>query len=89
MLGPALLAALGARTRTDRATAAADARDLRTRAFTLFENAYDQCRRAVNYLRWNHGDVESYTPVLRPRVRSPRAGAATTTERAPEVTQDA
>ena len=36
----------------------------RARAFTLFFNAYDQCRRAVGYLRWNEDDADQVAPTL-------------------------
>ncbi|HEX4334524.1 MAG TPA: hypothetical protein VH062_01350 [Polyangiaceae bacterium] len=38
--------------------------DLRTRAFTLFVNAYDQVRRAVSYLRWDDDDAGTVAPSL-------------------------
>jgi hypothetical protein len=34
----------------------------RARAFTLFMNAYDACRRVVAFLRWNEGDADSIAP---------------------------
>jgi hypothetical protein len=61
-LGPQLLAALGT---GDKATKVdADAIDTRNRAWTLFADAYDQCRRAVTYLRWNEGDADTIAPSL-------------------------
>jgi hypothetical protein len=44
----------------------------RIRAFTLFVNIYDACRRAIAYIRHDHGDAESIAPTLffRPRRRS-------------------
>lgn len=38
--------------------------DLRLRAFTLFSRTYDDARRAVTYLRWQHGDVDAIVPSL-------------------------
>lgn len=38
--------------------------DLRTRAFTLFTKTYNDVRRAVAYLRWNEGDVDTIIPSL-------------------------
>lgn len=39
-------------------------KDLRTRAFSLLCSYYDQARRAVTYLRWNNGDLDSIAPSL-------------------------
>lgn len=38
--------------------------DLRMRAFTLFVRAYDDARRAIAYLLWHEGDVDSVIPSL-------------------------
>ncbi len=38
--------------------------ETRQRAFTLFVQAYDQVRRAVSYLRWDHGDADRIVPSL-------------------------
>jgi hypothetical protein len=62
-LGPLLLAALGAREHATAASASGLA-DLRRRTFTLFVNAYDQCRRAATYLRWDAGDADELVPSL-------------------------
>ncbi|WP_438019368.1 hypothetical protein WMF18_09980 [Sorangium sp. So ce315] len=62
-LGPQLLAALGVREH-GAAPGPSDAAEKRTRAYTLFVNAYDQTRRAVAYLRWNEGDVDAIAPSL-------------------------
>lgn len=64
-LGPQILIALGERNQP----AAADpgkmgAAERRQRAFTLFANAYDQCRRAAAYLRWDHGDADELVPSI-------------------------
>jgi hypothetical protein len=72
-LGPELLAALGSRGLADRQRSNPEARDLRARAFTLLVNAYEECMRAVTYLRWYEKDAEAFTPSLRPRSRTPRA----------------
>ena len=40
------------------------AENTRDRAFTLFVQAYDQVRRAVQYLRWQHHDANQYAPSL-------------------------
>jgi hypothetical protein len=41
----------------------------RARAFTLFARAYDQCRRALAYLRWEHGDADEIAPSIYARRR--------------------
>jgi len=48
--------------------------DLRTRAFSLAWNYYDQARRAVMFLRWTVGDVDSIAPSLyKGRIKRRRA----------------
>jgi len=44
-----------------------DAALTRRRFYTLFYTAYDQVRRAVNYLRWDHDDADEYAPSLHVR----------------------
>lgn len=39
-------------------------RRTRARAFTLFTEVYDICRRGVTYLRWHEGDAERFVPSL-------------------------
>jgi hypothetical protein len=58
-LGPAVLVAAAAKKHKNTDT---DAQ--RTRAFTLLVNAYDACRRALAYLRWKEGDMDSIAPSL-------------------------
>ncbi len=41
-------------------------RNDRARAYTVLVRAYDQCRRAVTFLRWCHGDAEQWVPPLHP-----------------------
>jgi hypothetical protein len=48
---------------------------LRAQAFALFTQAYDECRRAVAYLRWHEGDAEVIVPSLYPRRGKHGAGA--------------
>ena len=62
-LGPLLIAALGVREHAVTVTPV-EAADRKLRAFTLFNGAYDQVRRAVSYLRWNEGDADSLAPSL-------------------------
>ncbi len=49
----------------------------RARAFTLMYRAYDACRRAVSYLRWEQGDADEFMPPLmkKAQVRKASAGA--------------
>ena len=70
-LGRELLAAIGAREAPN-----VEVLDQRTRAFTLLVRAYDTCRRAVAYLRWAEGDVDTIVPSL--FKRSPRRAAGAT-----------
>jgi hypothetical protein len=78
-LGPELLAALGSRGLAEKQRSSPETRDLRARAFTLLLNAYEECARAVTYLRWHEDDAEAFAPTLRPRSRAPRAAAPTET----------
>jgi len=64
-----------------------DALEVRKRAFTLFMRAYGQVRRAVHYLRSEHGDADRLAPPLTgKRKRAPRKSqkdeAAVSTESA-------
>jgi hypothetical protein len=43
-----------------------DPRHVRAQAFTLFARAYDECNRAVEYLRYHHGDGGGIVPSLYP-----------------------
>ncbi|MEJ7729867.1 MAG: hypothetical protein WKG00_11665 [Polyangiaceae bacterium] len=62
-LGAELITALGARfLPSGEALPVAAAATRRARAFTLFMNAYDACRRVVAFLRWNEGDADSIAP---------------------------
>lgn len=59
LLGPRILVALSERDQKAVAEPGEmSASERRQRAFTLFANAYDQCRRAATYLRWNEGDAD-------------------------------
>jgi len=83
-LGPEILIALGARDRP--VSDGLSPTDLRVRAFTLFINAYEQCRRAANYLRWNQQDADEFAPSLRPRgPRRPGEGGDEDEPEAPEA----
>jgi hypothetical protein len=69
--GSQLHIALGAK-RLGGAAKAVDSQATRERAFTLFVRAYDECRRAVAYLRWHEGDADEYAPSI--YVRRKRRG---------------
>jgi len=38
--------------------------DVRQRAFSLFASIYEECRRAIAYLRWHERDAEAIAPSL-------------------------
>jgi hypothetical protein len=59
-LGPELLSAFG----RPGAAAAKKRAERRARAFTLMADAYDDCRRAVAYLRWNEKDADEIAPSI-------------------------
>ena len=52
------------------------ARFVRAQAYTLFVRTYDECRRAVTYLRWRQGDALQIVPPLRPRRTAHRSMGA-------------
>jgi hypothetical protein len=65
LVGPQILIALGERNQSvDTRRGSADLVERRARAYSLFWKAYDQCRRAASYLRWNHGDADEFAPSL-------------------------
>jgi hypothetical protein len=64
-LGWELRSQLGARGIADHPFAEApDAQTTRLRAFTLLARVYDECRRAVIFLRWHDGDADAIAPSL-------------------------
>lgn len=86
-LGPLLIQAFGRRQQgTDGAGKLGEAQDRLSRAYTLFFNAYDACRRAVAFLRWREGDADNFAPTLRPAVRRQRpSGDETGDSETPEA----
>jgi hypothetical protein len=75
-LGPLLLRAVALREHGP-VPPPADAASARARAFTLFVRAYDECRRAVSYVRWHDGDEDDFAPSLyKKRAGRGAAGAA-------------
>lgn len=78
-LGVRLLAALAAKPgKGSSAPKITDAGDRRARAISLVAKAYEECRRAVAYLRWHDGGDGDLAPSLlqKPRGRRPNAEKA-------------
>ncbi len=75
ILGTELLVALGEREVAGLKKTPSNAQELRARAFTLFVRAYDECRRAVAYLRWKEDDADAIAPSLFKRRGSASRGA--------------
>lgn len=65
LLGERLLRLVGVR--DEQPARAAEAHADRQRAFTLFDLAYEEGRRAVAFLRWNAGDADELMPSIRSR----------------------
>lgn len=65
LLGERFLRLLGER--DEQPARAAEAHADRQRAFTLFDQAYEEGRRAVAFLRWNDGDAHELVPSIRSR----------------------
>ena len=68
------------------------ARQIRARAFKLFIEAYDEVRRAIVWLRWEHGDADGLAPSLyikrgkaraKKEAKSGQGAASETTKDAP------
>jgi hypothetical protein len=78
-LGMRLLAALATKPgKGSSAPKLTDAADRRARAISLVAKAYEECRRAVAYLRWHDGGDSELAPSLlqKPRGRRPNAEKA-------------
>jgi hypothetical protein len=54
----------------------ADTADRLARAFTLLQTAYNACRRAAGYLRWEQGDVDDLAPPLTRKTPGRKPGSA-------------
>lgn len=54
----------------------ADAADRLARAFTLLSVAYNACRRAAAYIRWEQGDVDDLAPPLTRKTPGRKPGSA-------------
>lgn len=62
LLGRRLMTAVG--TRKHALATVAQAQAQRQRNFTLFSHSYDQVRRAISFLRWDHEDIDQICPSL-------------------------
>lgn len=93
-LGMRLLAALASKPgKGASAPKLTDAADRRARAISLVAKAYEECRRAVAYLRWHDGGDSELAPSLlqKPRGRRPNAekAAAAAADDAKSATDEA
>jgi len=70
-LGVQLIISIGRRSDTgpDFSPGGLDPADVRLRAYTLLRAAYDECLRAVTYLRWSFEDAQLVVPPMRRFVR--------------------
>lgn len=73
-LGTKLLVALGVRD-AGGAMPDEDGDELRSKAFTLLVNRWDEVRRVVTFLRWHHDDVDEFAPSLYAGARGSRRAA--------------
>src|SRR5262245_20131721 len=72
-LGREILGAMGSRLQPNGEPTTVDqAMDKRARAFTLFQSAYESCRQAAAYLRWQEGDADVLVPSIFTKARSRR-----------------
>lgn len=73
-LGLLLLEALGQRQQgSDGTGAPREAQEQLAKVYELFFRTYDECRRAVLYLRWHQGDADAFAPSLQQGRRRGRA----------------
>jgi hypothetical protein len=64
-LGDLLLEAIGQKRQgTDGSNDRGEAEEQLAQAFELLRRAYEECRRAVSYLRWHEGDADAIAPPL-------------------------
>ncbi len=78
-IGVAILTALGADDNPSVSDAKLPLEELRLRSYTLLYRAYDECRRAVAFLRWHEDDAADFAPSLT-GPRGPRAKKDATDE---------
>jgi len=80
-LGTKLLLALGAKDANGAAAGKpVDSADRLARAFTLLHTAYNACRRAAAYLRWEQGDVDDLAPPLSRKTPGRKPGSVSKTK---------
>ncbi len=73
-LGALLLEALGQRKQgTDGSADPGEAHERLAKAYELLFRTYDECRRAVQYLRWHQGDAATIAPSLQQGRRRERS----------------
>ena len=72
LIGPAMFA-LVSRRENQTGTSVTDGALRVRRAWTLLDRAYLQCRRALDYLRWDEADVDVVAPSLRKNSGMPSA----------------
>jgi hypothetical protein len=73
-LGGLVLEALGQRKQgTDGSADPREADEQLAKAYELYFRTYDECRRAVMYLRWHEGDADEFAPSLQQNRRRGRA----------------
>jgi len=70
--GVAILTALGTEGNPSAAEGKLPIEELRLRSYSLLYCAYDECRRALSYLRWHEDDASDFAPSLT-GARGPRA----------------
>jgi hypothetical protein len=70
--------------REDAPNRIAELADIRQRMYSLFCESYDQVRRAISFLRWNQGDVDTIVPSLFAGRGGPAKKAATSDAKAKE-----
>jgi hypothetical protein len=67
-------------------SALGDPSEVRARAMTLLMRAYDDCRRAITYVRWSEGDADVIAPAIKRKVaRVKREGSTGETPTPPSV----
>lgn len=79
VLGREILTDMGARLQPNGESTTIDEQlDRRARAFTIFQRAYERCRQAAAYVRWDEGDAEDVVPSPFLRAARTRKPAAAT-----------
>ncbi|HEU4405723.1 MAG TPA: hypothetical protein VFS43_10565 [Polyangiaceae bacterium] len=88
-LGTLLLDALGQRqSGADGSGDPREADELLGKAYELFFRTYDECRRAVTYLRWHQGDADEFAPSLHLKRRRGRSAPGNEPDGGPDGEPD-